>query len=83
VVAAVLLAGLVIGGDVLGREAGLVSGLAPRPAGLPRGLVVRAVVAMADARGLAAAGVIALGGATAMLASSAAMASRLYRRREF
>jgi hypothetical protein len=83
VVAALLLAGLVIGGDVLGGEAGLLSGLAPRPAGLPRGLVVRAVVAMVDARGLAAAGVIALAGAAAMLAASAEVASRLYRRREF
>jgi len=64
-------------------KAGLLSGSAPRPAGLPRGLVVRAVVAMADARGLAAAGVIALAGAATMLAASAAVASTLYRRREF
>jgi hypothetical protein len=83
VVAAVVLAGLVIAGDVIGREAGLASGLAPHPAGLPRGLVVRAVVAVADARGLASAGVVALAGAAAVLAASAAAASRLYRRREF
>jgi hypothetical protein len=83
VVAAVLLAGLVIAGDVIARDADLVSGLPSRPAGLPRGLVVRAVVGMADARGLAATGAVALAGAAAILAASAAAASRLYRRREF
>jgi hypothetical protein len=83
VVAAVLLAGLVIAGDVIGRDAGLASGLAPRPAALPRGIVVRTVVAMADVRGLAATGVIVLAGAAAILAVSAAAASRLSRRREF
>ena len=83
VAAALLLAGLVIAGDVVGSEADSLTRLAPGAGGLPRGLVVRAVVAMADTRGLAAAGVIALAGAAAMLAASAAMASGLYRRREF
>lgn len=83
VVAAVLLAGLVIAGDVVGNEADSLSRVAPGEGGLPRGLVVRVVVAMADARGLAATSVITLACAAAMLAVSAAAASRLYRRREF
>jgi hypothetical protein len=83
VAAAVLLAGLVIAGDAIGNGADSLARLAPGAGGLPRGLVVRTVVAMADTWGLAAASVIALAGAAGTLAVSAAAASRMYRRREF
>ena len=83
VAAAVLLAGLVIAGDAIGNEAESLTMLAPGAGGLPRGLVVRTVVAMADTWGLAATSVIALAGAAGTLAVSAAAASRMYRRREF
>lgn len=83
VTAAVLLAGLVIAGDVVGRQSGILAGLTADANGLPRGLVVRSVVAMADMLGMAAACAITLGGAATLLAASAAAAARAYRRRDF
>jgi hypothetical protein len=83
VAAAVLLAGLVIAGDAIGNEADSLARLAPGAGGLPRGLLVRTVVAMADTWGLAAASLAVAAAVAGLLAASAALAVRAYRTREF
>jgi hypothetical protein len=77
VVAAVLLAGLVIAGDVAGRAMG------EAPPGLPRGLVTRMTAAALQRWGLAATSIAAMAGAAWLLAASAAIAARGYRSRQF
>lgn len=83
VVAAILLAGLVIVGDVVGSHPGFTGAPAPGAAGLPRGVVVRAVVEMVQDRGLIVAAALAIAGAATMLAMSATVAARAYRTRQF
>ena len=82
VAAALAMAGLVIAGDVAGGA--LIAGpVAARELGLPGGFVVRAAVVIADTWGAGAAGLLAVGGASALLALSAAASIRWYGRREF
>jgi hypothetical protein len=77
VVAAVLLAGLVIVGDVAGR------GMGAAPPALPRGLVVRLTVAGVERWGLVVASIAGVAGGGLLLAASAAFAARGYRDRQF
>jgi len=77
IVAAVLLAGLVIAGDVAGGAMGAA------PPGLPRGLAVRLTVAAVERWGLVAASIAGVAGGGLLLAASAALAARGYRDRQF
>ena len=79
VVAAALLAGLIVAGDVVGtREEG-----ATMLAGLPRGFAVRMTAAAVARWGLVAAMLGGVAAAAALLTASAAVAARAYRDRQF
>jgi len=83
VVAAALLAGIVLAGDVAGGMAGLREAAVPALAGLPRGFAVRMAAAAAARWGVAAAVLGGVAAAAVLLAASAAVAARAYRDRQF
>ena len=83
VVAAMLLAGLVIAGDVAGSAAGMATAGGHAQPGLPRGLVMHLTAAAVERWGLVAASIAGAAGAALLLWVSAAIAARAYGNRQF
>ena len=83
VVAAALMAGLAIAGDVAGGMMGTGDIGAPMLAGLPRGTVVRMTVLAAERWGLFAVSTAGVVAAASLLTASAALAVRAYEDRQF
>lgn len=83
VVAAAVLAGLAIAGDVAGGVVGTGEAGASLPADLPRGMIVRITVLAAGRWGLLAVSTAGVVAAALLLTASAALAARAYEDRQF